>query len=147
MYHDEHQLNINTSFPSMGALTDYPRGETYTPLMDSLSSIDPSSGVFLESQQAKNWMTEPAPSTITQPGRPNSGYRDIRPRPPHIPALAVPPVDANRKCGQEKHPKRQRQLDYEQVQRTTKKARPAGCEADEMTNQPMRNDEMRFVWL
>ncbi|CAG7938547.1 unnamed protein product [Penicillium salamii] len=145
MYHDENPSNINRSFPLMGALTDYPYGETYTPLKDSFSAIDPASGYLWGFQQAENWMTAPAPSTITQSRRPNFRYREIRPRPPHIPVPTVTPNEAHteeqhiqlRELGQGIHSKRQRQSDHEQVQRTTKKARPAVCEAAETTDQPV----------
>ncbi|KAJ6118350.1 hypothetical protein N7471_013817 [Penicillium samsonianum] len=150
MYHDENPSNVNTSFPLMGALTDYPYGETYTPLMDSFSVIDPASGYVWGFQQAENWVTAAAPSTITQPRRPNFGYREIRPRPPDIPAPTVPPNEAHkeeqhtqlRELGRGIHSKRRRQSDHEQVQRTTKKARPAVCEAADTTNQPVIIDKM-----
>ncbi|CAG8877158.1 unnamed protein product [Penicillium salamii] len=151
MYHDENPSNINRSFQLMGALTDYPYGETYTPLMDSFSVIDPASGYLWGFQQAENWMTAPTPSTITQSRRPNFGYREIRPRPPYIPAPTVTPNEAHaeeqhtqlRELGRGIHLKRQRQSDHEQVQRTTKKARPAVCEAAETTDQPVIINKIR----
>jgi hypothetical protein len=155
MYHDDNPSNVDTSFPLMGALTDYPYGETYNPFMYSSSVIDPANGYFWRFQQAENWVTAPAPSTITQSRRPDSGYREIRPRPPHMPAPTVPPNEAHkeeqhtqhRELGRGIHSKRQRQSDHEQVQRTTKKTRPAICEAAETTKQPVIIDKMRFAWL
>ncbi|CAG8205723.1 unnamed protein product [Penicillium salamii] len=150
MYHDENPSNINRSFPFMGALTDYPYGETYTPSMDSISVIDPASGYYWGFQQAENWVAAPASSTITQPRRSNFGYREIRPRPPDNPAPAVPPNEAHKEekntqhrgLGRGIHSKRQRQSNHEQVQRTTKKTRPAICEAAETTKQPVVIDKM-----
>lgn len=155
MYHDENPSNVNTSFPFMGAPTDYPYSPAYAPLMDSCPVIGPESGCFWQSQQAQNCVTAPAPSTFTQPHRPNFRYREIRPRPPHISATTVPPIEASKgeqysqhwELGRGKHSKRQKQVDREQVQRTTKKARQAVCEAADTTNQPVRNDKMRFAWL
>jgi hypothetical protein len=155
MYHDKNPSNVSTSFPFMGAPTDYPYGPTYAPLMDSSPAVDPASGYFWGFQQAQSWVTAPAPSTITQSRPPNFGYRENCPRPPHIPAHTVPPMEANkeeqhsqhRELGRWKHSKRQRQLDHEPVQRTTKKARRAVCEAADTTSQPVRDDEMRFAWL
>lgn len=155
MYHDDKPSNINTSFTFMGTPAYYPYGEAQAPLIDSCSANGPASGYYWGFGHAQNWVTAPAPSTITQPPRPNSGYREIRPRPPHIPVPGVPPSEAHkeehhtqlRELGREigTHSKRQRQSDHVQVQRTTKKARTAVCEDADTTNQPVVIDKMRFA--
>ncbi|CAG8074900.1 unnamed protein product [Penicillium salamii] len=150
MYHYENPSNINTSFTFMGTPADYPYGEAHAPLIDSCSINGPASGYYWGFGQAQNWVTAPAPSTTTHPRRPNFGYPEIRPRPPYIPAPGVPPNEAHkeehhtqfRELGRGIHSKRQRQSDHEQVQRTTKKARPAVCEAAKTTNQPVIIDKM-----
>jgi hypothetical protein len=155
MYQDENPSNISTSFPLMGAPTDYPCGPAYAPLMDSCSVIGPASGYVWGLQQAQNLVTAPAPSNIAQSRQPDFRYREIRPRPLDISAPIIPPMNVDkeeqhsqhRKLRRGKHSKRQRQLDHEQVPRTTKKAPPAVCEAADTISQPMRNDKMRFAWL
>lgn len=158
MYHDENPSTINTSFTFMGTPADYPYGEAHAPLIDSCSPNGPasgSSGYYWGFGQAQNWVTAPAPSTITQPRRANFGYQEIRPRPPHIAAPGVTPNEAHkeehhtqlRELERGIHSKRQRQSNNEQVQRTTKKSRTAVCEAADTTNQPMIIDKMRFAWL
>ncbi|CAG8380609.1 unnamed protein product [Penicillium salamii] len=152
MYHDDKPSNMNTSFTFMGTPADYPYDEAQAPLIDSCFANGPASGYYWGFGHAQNWVTAPAPSTITQPRRPNSRYREIRPRPPHIPVPGVPPSEAHkeehhtqlRELGREigipsKH---QRQSDHVQVQRTTKRARTAVCEDADKTNQPVVIDKM-----
>ncbi|CAG7927816.1 unnamed protein product [Penicillium olsonii] len=153
MYHDENPSNVNTSFTFMGTPADYSYGEAHAPLIDSCSVNGPASGYYWGFEQEKNWVTAPAPSTITQPRQPNFGYREIRPRPPHIPTCTAPPNEPHqeeqpyqlREQGRGIHSKRQRQSDPEQVQTTTKRARSAICEVSRTTDQPVMSNKMSTV--
>lgn len=103
MYHDENPSNVSTSFPCIGATTDYPYDPAYAPLMDSCPVSGPAIGYFWGFQQAQNWVTAPASSTIAQSRRPNFGYREIRPRLPNISAPTVPPMEINKEGQHSQH--------------------------------------------
>jgi hypothetical protein len=156
MYHDENPFNGSTTHPFVGVPIDYPYGPTSAPLMDSAPTINPASNVYWNFQQAQNWMTAPASPTVTLSPRSTPRYREIRPRPPHGLAPTFPPMDLNKEqqrnqhrgLGRGKHSKRHRQLDQGQVvQRTAKNARRTVSEVSDMTEKPVRDKEIRYVWL
>ena len=133
--------------------TNYTYSPTHTPAMESAPEIDPGSSVSRKVQQAQDWLTVPASSTIAQPSGPNVAYRAVRPKPPHrSTSSTLPPETKDEKDNQYQEPGSQTHSKHRRKQSNPKRVQTRATHRTVpgitgSTSMPGREGETRFATL